>query len=136
VLVQPGADVGPNAHVRHGAVVGPDARVGNASEVKNSILMRGAAVPHHGYVGDSVVGREVNLGAGTKVANLRHDDANVRVRVKGEPVDTGRRKFGVVLADGVKTGINTSLNAGVKLGPGATTLPGETVTEDRDGEAR
>jgi len=134
VLVQSGGDVGPNAYVRHGAVVGPDARVGNASEVKNSILMAGAAVPHHGYVGDSVLGREVNLGAGTKVANLRHDGANVRMNVKGEAVDTGRRKLGVVAADGVKTGINTSLNAGVKLGPGATTLPGETVLADRDGE--
>jgi UDP-N-acetylglucosamine diphosphorylase/glucosamine-1-phosphate N-acetyltransferase len=134
VVVQSGADVGPNAYVRGATVVGPDARVGNAVEVKNSILMADAAVPHHAYVGDSVLGREVNFGAGTKVANLRHDDANVEMTVKGERVDTGRRKLGVVAADGAKTGINTSLYPGVKLGPGATTLPGEAVDRDRPPE--
>ena len=131
VVVQSGADVGPNAYVRGATVLGSDSRVGNAVEVKNSILMAGAAVPHHSYVGDSVLGRDVNFGAGTKVANLRHDDANVRMNVKGERVDTGRRKLGVVVADDVKTGINTSLNAGVKLGVNATTIPGESVVRDR-----
>ncbi len=93
--------------------------------------MAGATVPHHAYVGDSVLGRDVNLGAGTKVANLRHDDEAVHLTVKGERVSTGRRKFGVVLGDGAKTGIETSLNAGVTLSSGATTEPGETVTRDR-----
>ncbi len=134
VVIQSGADVGPNAFVRGATTIGPDARVGNAVEVKNSILMAGATAGHHAYVGDSVLGADVNLGAGTKVANLRHDDETVRTPVKGEPTDTGRRKFGVVLGDGVKTGINTSLNAGVKLWPGETTGPGETVLYDRQPE--
>jgi len=131
VVIQSGADVGPNAYVRGATVIGPDVRVGNAVEVKNSILMEGASAGHLSYVGDSVIGREANLGAGTTVANLRHDDENVRMDVKGDRVDTGRRKLGVVLADGVKTGINTSLNAGTKLGDGAMTRPGESVMEDR-----
>ncbi len=134
VVVQSGANVGPNAYVRGATTVGPDARVGNAVEVKNSILLPGATAGHHAYVGDSVLGADVNLGAGTKVANLRHDDETVRTPVKGELTDTGRRKFGVVLGDGVKTGINTSLNAGVKLWPGETTGPGETVLYDRTPE--
>jgi bifunctional UDP-N-acetylglucosamine pyrophosphorylase/glucosamine-1-phosphate N-acetyltransferase len=132
VVIQSGADVGPNAYVRGATVLGPEARVGNAVEVKNSILMAGATVGHLSYVGDSVLGADVNFGAGTKVANLRHDDENVRLLVKGKPVDTGRRKLGVVLGDGAKTGINTSLNAGLKLGAGATTTPGETVMRDRE----
>ena len=131
VVIQSGADVGPNAYVRGATVIGPDARVGNAVEVKNSILMADASVGHLSYVGDSVLGRDVNLGAGTKVANLRHDDETVRMMVKGELTDTGRRKLGVVLGDRAKTGINASLNAGLKLGTGATTKPGEAVMKDR-----
>lgn len=132
-LVKRGADVGPNAYVRGHTVIGEDTRVGNAVEIKNAILMADAAVGHQSYVGDSILGEGVNLGAGTNVANLRHDERNIRATVKGEVVDTGRRKFGVVLGDGVKTGINTSLNAGVSLPPGATTLPGETVLETPPG---
>ncbi|MFB6167406.1 MAG: bifunctional sugar-1-phosphate nucleotidylyltransferase/acetyltransferase [Haloferacaceae archaeon] len=128
--IRAGATVGPNAYVRGATLVGREATVGHAVEVKNSVLMRGATVGHLSYVGDSVLGRDVNLGAGTTVANLRHDDADVRIRVKGEPTSTGRRKFGVVCGDGVKTGIQTSLNAGVVLPTDARTAPGETVVRD------
>ena len=130
-LIREGAAVGPNAYIRGSTVVGPDAHVGHSVEVKNSVLMADASVGHLSYVGDSVLGRGVNFGAGTNVANLRHDDANVRVTVKGDRVDTGRRKLGAVVGDGAKTGINTSLNAGVKLGADETTGPGEALTRDR-----
>ena len=130
-LIRSGATVGPNAYVRGSTVVGADAKVGHAVEVKNSVLRSGATVGHLSYVGDSVLGRDVNLGAGTNVANLRHDGEDVELTVKGERVSTGRRKFGVVCGDGAKTGINTDINPGVKLSAGATTLPGETVHDDR-----
>lgn len=131
-VVQSGADVGPNAYVRGATVIGPDVRVGNAVEVKNSILMAGATVGHHAYVGDSVLGADVNFGAGTKIANLRHDEETVRVQVKGNAVDTGRRKFGVVVGDETKTGINTSLNAGVTLGTKTRTGIAECVVKDKN----
>lgn len=131
VLVQSGADIGPNAYVRGSTTIGPDVRVGNAVEVKNSILMAGASVGHQSYVGDSILGENVNLGAGTNVANLRHDEENVAMKIRDEVVDTGRRKFGVVLGDGVKTGINTSLNAGIAMAPGETTMLDETVLKNR-----
>jgi UDP-N-acetylglucosamine diphosphorylase/glucosamine-1-phosphate N-acetyltransferase len=130
-LIQSGAEVGPNAYVRGATLVGPDAEVGTSVEVKNTVIMANTNVPHLSYVGDSVLGRNVNLGAGTQVANLRHDDADVKFTVKGERVSTGRRKFGVVAGDGVKTGINTSLSPGLKLSAGATTTPGEAVNRDR-----
>ncbi|MBZ6493897.1 bifunctional sugar-1-phosphate nucleotidylyltransferase/acetyltransferase [Natrinema longum] len=130
-LIREGASVGPNAYVRGATLVGPDAEIGHAVELKNSVVSRGTSVSHLSYVGDSVLGRNVNVGAGTNVANLRHDDADIRVTVKGERVSTGRRKFGVVAGDGVKTGINTSLTPGLKLESGATTVPGETVERDR-----
>ncbi|MFB6133601.1 MAG: glucose-1-phosphate thymidylyltransferase, partial [Halanaeroarchaeum sp.] len=129
-LIKSGADVGPNAYVRGATVVGEDCRVGHAVEIKNSVLFDGARVPHLSYVGDSVIGADVNLGAGTNVANLRHDGEPVRTLVNGETHDTDRRKFGVVCGDNVKTGINTSLNPGVKLPTNHRTRPGEVVFED------
>ncbi len=130
VYLDAGASVGPNAYVRGRTYLGPGASVGHAVEIKNSVLCAGATVGHQSYVGDSVLGRDVNFGAGTNVANLRHDDEPVRVRVKGVSTSTGRRKFGVVCGDGAKTGINTSINAGVSVATDGRTVPGETVLTD------
>ncbi len=131
VLIRSGAEVGPNAYVRGTTLVGENCHVGQSVELKNSLVLANSNVPHLSYVGDSVLGEDVNLGAGTNVANLRHDDEDVQLTVKGERVSTGRRKFGVVVGEGARTGINTSLNAGVTLSPGASTKPGETVLRDR-----
>jgi len=77
-------------------------------EVKNSIIMRGSKLPHHNYVGDSVIGEGCNFGAGTKVANLRLDGKDIRVA----NIATGRRKLGAIIGDGVEIGINASINVG------------------------
>ena len=130
-LVRSGATVGPNAYIRGATVLGEDTHVGHGVEIKNSVVMADSNVPHVSYVGDSVLGTDVNLGASTQVANLRHDGDPVRITVKGDRVSTGRRKFGIVAGDGVRTAINTTLNAGVVLSAGATTTPGESVTRDR-----
>ncbi|UVE52110.1 NTP transferase domain-containing protein (plasmid) [Haloferax larsenii] len=129
--ISEGATVGPNAYIRGCTYVAPDVHVGHAVEVKNSVLLERTTVGHLSYVGDSVVGRDVNFGAGTNVANLRHDGDVVSMTVKGEAVSTGRKKFGAVVGDGVKTGINTALDPGVKLSAGARTKPGEAVSQDR-----
>ena len=118
-LIDEGADVGPNCYLRPATYIGQNARIGNAVEIKNSIVMNQTHIGHLSYVGDSVLGEGCNLGAGTITANLRLDDAVVKMRVKGEAVDTGRRKLGAVLGDEVKTGINVSIMPGVKIGPGA-----------------
>jgi len=131
VLIRSGAHVGPNAYVRGHTLLEERTEVGHSVEIKNSVIMEDTNVPHLSYVGDSVLGSDVNFGAGTVVGNLRHDDEPVRLTVKGDRVSTGRRKFGVVVGDEVKTGIDTSLNAGVTLSTGATTEPGERVLRDR-----
>src|SRR5205823_1095854 len=118
-IVGPGAVIGPNCYVRASSTIGPKAKVGNACEVKNSILMAGATVPHQNYVGDSILGERCNLGAGTKVANLRLDEAPVRVMFRGVEVDTGLRKLGVIMGDDVKVGINVSIDAGTIIGEGS-----------------
>jgi bifunctional UDP-N-acetylglucosamine pyrophosphorylase/glucosamine-1-phosphate N-acetyltransferase len=130
-LVQSGATVGPNAYVRGATLLGPDVHVGHAVEIKNSVLGRGTNVAHLSYVGDSVLAPEVNFGAGTIVANLRHDGEPVALAVNGERRSTGRRKFGAVVGRGTKTGIDTSIDAGVTLSPGSRTAVGESVTRDR-----
>ena len=130
-LIREGAEIGPNAYVRGSTYIGPDTHVGSNVEIKNSVVMRGSHVPHLSYVGDSVLGERVNFGAGTQVANLRHDGEPIETTVKGERVSTDRRKFGVVAGPDVNTAINTSLNAGIVLSAGATTTPGESVLRDR-----
>jgi len=78
--------------------------------------MDGCKVPHLSYVGDSVIGEKCNLGAGTNFANLRFDDATVKTPIRGKMVDSERRKLGVILGDDVRTGVNSSLMPGVKVG--------------------
>ena len=130
-LIRSGADVGPNAYVRGATLLGEDVHVGHGVEVKNSVVMAGANVPHLTYLGDSVLGPGVNLGAGTQIANLRHDGADVKLTVKGERVSTGRRKMGLVAGPDAKTGVNASIDPGVVLSAGARVLPGERVSRDR-----
>ncbi len=127
VIVGAGAEIGPNCYVRPSTSVGPKAKIGNACEVKNSILMAGTHVPHQNYIGDSVLGERCNLGAGTKVANLRLDEGNVRVMWRGAEIDTGLRKLGVIMGDDVKVGINASIDAGTIIGEGTFIGPGATV---------
>ncbi|UWG48105.1 N-acetylglucosamine-1-phosphate uridyltransferase [Halanaeroarchaeum sp. HSR-CO] len=129
-VIKSGSEVGPNSYIRGATVIGENCHVGHGVEVKNSVLFEDTNVPHLSYVGDSVLGSNVNFSAGTNVANLRHDEETVNVLVKGNSVDTGRRKFGVVCGDNVKTGINTSLNPGIKLPSNHRTRPGTVVYED------
>jgi bifunctional UDP-N-acetylglucosamine pyrophosphorylase/glucosamine-1-phosphate N-acetyltransferase len=123
--VSRGCEVGPNCFIRAGTCLGPNSKVGASVEIKNSIIMAGSHVPHHNYVGDSIIGERCNLGAGTKVANLRFDDRNVKVSFGGTVIDSGRRKLGVIMGDNVKTGINAMIDAGTVIwedsliGPGA-----------------
>src|SRR3989449_1053433 len=123
-VIGPGAEIGPNCYIRPSTSIGAKAKVGNACEVKNSILMAGTHVPHQNYVGDSILGERCNLGAGTKVANLRLDEAPIRVVWRGTEVDTGLRKLGVIMGDDVKVGINASIDAGTIIGEESFLGPG------------
>ena len=128
--IGPGARIGPNAHVRPYTQLDEGSFVGFSSQVKGSILMEGAKAPHLNYVGDSIVGEHVNLGAGTITANLRFDDKTVKVRVKNEVVDSGIRKLGAFIGGYAKTGINVSIMPGVKIGSRAVVYPGCRVDHD------
>ncbi len=127
VLIGKNCDIGPNCYIRPSTSIGDDVRIGNAVEVKNSIIMNKTHIGHLSYVGDSIIGERCNFGAGTKVANLRHDGRSVLVELGGRKFDSGRRKLGAVMGDDVHTGINSMLNVGTTIGCGACIGPGEFV---------
>lgn len=123
-------DIGPNCFIRPCTSIGDDVRIGNAVEVKNSIIMDHTNIGHLSYVGDSVIGSNCNLGAGTTIANLRLDEKPIKMEVGGRVVSSGRRKLGTIIADNVRTGINCTINVGVKIGPDSAVGPGAVVHKD------
>jgi len=123
-------DIGPNCYIRAGTSLGKNVRIGNACEIKNSIIMDSTHVGHLSYVGDSILGEHCNLGAGTVTANYRLDAGSIKMMVKDQLVDTGRRKLGVVLGDNVKTGIKSLFMPGVKVGMNSWIGPNYMVERD------
>ena len=135
-IVEPGvyirgpAWIGKNCEIRHGAyirenvIAGDGCVLGNSCEFKNCILLSGAHVSHFSYVGDSVVGRDVNLGAGVILSNYRLDGQAIRVRVSGQLVETGLRKFGAMVGDRASVGCNAVVNPGSLVAKEARILPG------------
>ena len=126
-ILEDGVSVRTGAYIREHVVLGAGSLVGAHSEVKGSILLPGAKAPHQAYVGDSILGRDVNLGAGTICSNVKNIGSEVTFRVGAATIHTGLRKFGAVLGDGCKTGCNTVLNPGVLMGPGCVTYPNATL---------
>ena len=130
VIIGDHCKVGPNCYIRGSTSIGDKCHVGQAVEIKNSILLPGTNVGHLSYLGDSILGEKVNFGAGTITSNLRHDGGSHRSPVAGAMVDTGRRKLGAIVGDGVHTGIHTSIYPGRKLWPKTATMPGAIVDKD------
>jgi NDP-sugar pyrophosphorylase family protein len=123
LLVGEGCEIRTGAYLRGRVILGRGCVVGAHTEVKTAILLDGAHAPHQNYVGDSILGGAVNLGAGTILSNVKNVGKEVTFRHQEELVHTGLRKFGAVLGDGCRTGCNTVLNPGVLMGPGCVTYP-------------
>ena len=130
VVIGENCTIGPNCFIRGSTTIGHNCRIGNGVEIKNSIIMNKVSICHLSYVGDSVIGNNVNIGAGNITANLRHDKSTIKTPVGDDIVDSGRRKLGAIIADDVHTGINTTIYPGRKIWPNMTTMPGEIVKED------
>jgi len=125
-----GSSVGPNSRVRPCTTIGDDVIIGTSCEIKNSIVMNETKIPHLSYIGDSIIGENCNVSAGTITANIRLDERPVTVELKGKRVDSGRRKLGTMMGDRVQTGINVSIMPGVRIGQSALIGPGVTVYDD------
>ena len=127
-IVEPGAYIkgpciiGEDCVIRHGAyirgdvITGDRCVIGHDTEVKHSIFLNKAQAAHFAYVGDSILGNGINLGAGTKLANLKLDGSHVFLRFQGEKIDTGLRKFGAILGDDCQLGCNSVTSPGTLMG--------------------
>ncbi len=134
-IVEPGAYIrGPcfigdhctvrqGAYIRGNLITGDRVVIGHDTEVKNSIFLNHAQAAHFAYVGDSILGSHVNLGAGTKCANLKLDESPIALIWENLRLDTKLRKFGAILADGVQTGCNSVTNPGTIMGKKSLCYP-------------
>jgi len=127
VLIDRGCRIRTGAYLRGPVLLGEGAVVGAHSELKNAILLPGAHAPHQNYVGDSILGGNVNLGAGTILSNVKNLGGAVAIPIGDRTVHTGLRKLGAILGDRCKTGCNTVTNPGVLMAPGCLTYPNATL---------
>jgi NDP-sugar pyrophosphorylase family protein len=129
VFIQGPCIIGQNCTIRHGAyiregvIMGDACQIGHSAELKHSILLNRVAVTHFVYVGDSILGQSVNLGAGVKCANLRLDRREVVIPFNGQKVKTGLKKFGAIVGDRVQIGCNSVLNPGTLVGKESFSYP-------------
>lgn len=107
-IIMEGVTLRHNAYLRENVIIGPNSVIGNSCEIKNSILIAASEVPHFNYVGDSILGTRVHLGAGVVLANLRLDKKNVKI----QNVDTNLRKIGAFIGDNSQIGCNSVICPG------------------------
>ncbi len=122
-IIMEGAEIRHGAFIRGSALVGRGAVVGNSCELKNCILFDGAQIPHFNYVGDSIIGSKSHMGAGALTSNLKSDKSLVTVAYNGQRIETGIKKFGAILADGVEIGCGSVLNPGTVIGTRTNVYP-------------
>jgi len=146
VLVESGAMIkspsiiGDRSEVRQGAylrgycLAGKRCVLGHTTEIKHSILLNDAKAGHFAYLGDSILGNDTNLGAGTKLANLRFLPGTITVFHDGRRIDTTRRKLGGILGDTCQTGCNSVTSPGTLMAKGAVLMPNVTAKSGYHGE--
>jgi NDP-sugar pyrophosphorylase family protein len=116
-------EIRPGAFVRGNVIAGDGVVLGNSSEVKQAILFSRVQLPHFNYVGDSILGRGAHLGAGCIVSNFKSTKEPVKVRIGDTVIETGLRKLGAIVGDGVEVGCNAVLNPGTLVGAGSLIYP-------------
>jgi NDP-sugar pyrophosphorylase family protein len=119
-IVGPNCLIGPHAYLRAGAVLGEGVTIGGGCEIKSSFVLDKTAIAHLNYVGNSVVGSNVNIEAGAVIANHfnEREDKSIRVKVDGRVVETGVKKFGALVGDGSRVGANAVTTPGTVLPKG------------------
>ncbi len=130
VYVGENSVVGPNAYIRGSVMIGRNCHVGGGTTVKESILFNNVNAKHLSYIGDSVVGDNVNFGSGTQIANFRFDEKVINVLTERGWVNSGRRKLGAIIGDGVKFGVLSAVMPGKLIGPGCWINSGVVVNKN------
>jgi bifunctional UDP-N-acetylglucosamine pyrophosphorylase/glucosamine-1-phosphate N-acetyltransferase len=130
VYIGKNCTIGPNAYIRPYTSLGNNVRVGNSSEIKNSVVFSNTHMSHLSYMGDSIIGENVNFGAGSIISNVRLDKREIFMDIKGTPQNTGLKKFGAIIGDNVQLGIQAMIMVGKKIGANSSIGPGTLVNED------
>lgn len=115
-IIGKGCTIRQGAYLRPHSWIGEHCLVGHDTEVKHSILFDHAKAAHFAYLGDSIIGSGVNIGAGVICANFRFDHGEVPIYVDNQKIPTGLKKLGAIIADDVQVGCNTVLNPGTIIG--------------------
>lgn len=130
VLIKGPTVLGADTEVRQGAylrgncIIGNRCVVGHTTEIKSSVMLDGAKAGHFAYIGDSILGINVNLGAGTKLANLRMIPGTIRIAFNRKYHNTGRSKLGAILGDRTETGCNSVTSPGTLIKPSSIVYSG------------
>ncbi len=123
LIIDEEAEIRHCAFIRGSAIVGKNCVVGNSTELKNVVLFDRVQVPHYNYVGDSVLGYRAHMGAGAITSNVKSDHSPVTVKMDGQKIETGMKKFGAILGDFVEVGCGSVLNPGTVIGPYSQIYP-------------
>ena len=115
-IILDGSTIRHGAYLRGGVLIGSNSIIGHATEVKNSIILNNAQAAHFAYVGDSIVGGGVNLGAGVKCANFRLDKKEITIKDAAFKIKTHLKKFGAIIGDHTQIGCNTTINPATFIG--------------------
>ncbi len=126
-IVGANSEIRQSAYIRGSCLIGERSIVGHATEMKNAIMLNRVTAGHFAYIGDSILGADVNLGAGTKLANLSIIGSQITLRIDKTMHRTGLKKFGAILGDDVETGCNSVTSPGTLLGKGSIVVPNATV---------
>ena len=113
----------PGAYIRGNAIIGKNSVIGNSTEIKNAIIFDNCQLPHYNYVGDSILGYHVHLGAGVILSNLKNDGTNIDIKYKDKKVSTGMQKMGAVVGDNTEIGCNSVLYPGTIIGKNTNIYP-------------
>ena len=127
-IIESKATIRSHAYVREYTWMMTESLLGHASESKHSLFLPRAKAPHFNYVGDSILGSNVNLGAGVKLSNLRNDGQHIGIWLDDVRRETGLRKFGAILGDNAQLGCNAVTNPGTVLGKSSMVHPNTTVS--------
>ncbi|MBR2388712.1 MAG: UDP-N-acetylglucosamine pyrophosphorylase [Clostridia bacterium] len=122
-IIGPNTELRTGAYIRGNVIIGEGCVIGNSCEIKNSIIFNNAQVPHFNYIGDSILGYKAHTGAGAITSNVKSDKSLVKVRFEGNVIETGLKKFGAIIGDGVEVGCNSVLNPGTVIGRNSNIYP-------------
>jgi bifunctional UDP-N-acetylglucosamine pyrophosphorylase/glucosamine-1-phosphate N-acetyltransferase len=121
--------IGGHSLVRQYSSLGQRCVVGYSTEVKHSLIGDDCWF-HKNYIGDSIISKNCLFGAGTVTANYRFDERNIKVKIGGTRIDSGTNKLGVIMGENCKTGINSCIEPGIKVGPESLVGPNVDLQED------